>query len=225
MILSSFIIGLAFAWLLAETEFLSIRLQAGKTPEPNIETPKRKQRPIIEPCTATQVKTCSYPVVLLLPEMCGFTKLQTQIVKEKWRIDADNPYHYNTYDNRIRLSYQQMIIGGHEFKILATSHKLYDTIAEAQKVADSKTRSESYSKLRQTKEPMTCKMIYNPDSGNDEPNYESNCLFPIEWLQAHYQDIIPEPTIDLIIDGVETHFNGNFKTGCIKELIKIKRGK
>jgi hypothetical protein len=46
-----------------------------------------------------------------------------------------------------------------------------------------------------------------------------------EWLEAHINDVIPEQTIDLIVDGVETHFNGNFKTGCIKELIKIKRVK
>jgi len=208
MILSSFIIGLAFSWLLAESDFLRCNLM-GKTPEPNIEPPKRKQRPIIEPCTFTQVKTCKYPAILLLPEMCGFTKLQTQIVKEKWRIDADNPYHYNTYDNRIRLSYQQMIIGGHEFKILATSHKLYDTIAEAQKIADGKDRTAAnYRKSNHISEG--CNMIG---------------LCGIEWWDAHCHDVIPEATIDLIVDGVETHFNGNFKTGCIKELIKIKRSK
>jgi hypothetical protein len=187
----------------------------GSMPVQSIEL--RKHTPRIDTSEVTQVKTCKYPAILLLPELCGFTELQNKIIKEKWRINKDNPYN----SRKSWVSYQQMIIGGHTLTLIATSHKLYDVIAEAQKIADNKTHNETISKLRQTKEPMTCKMIYNPDSGNDEPHYESNCLFPIDWLKAHYQDVIPEPTIDLVVNGKETHFNGNFRTGCVHEFMVV----
>jgi hypothetical protein len=114
-----------------------------------------------------------------------------------------------------------MNIGGNLLTVNSHNPKLYDVIAEAAKIADGKTRTESFTKLRQTKEPMTCEMIYNPDSGNDEPRYESNCLFPIEWLKLHVDDVIPEPTIDLVVNGKETHFNGNYRTGCVHEFMVV----
>jgi hypothetical protein len=162
-----------------------------------------------------------YPIpepIKLLAEFCGFTTQQNKIVKEKWKTINPDDFMNNP---RCWTSYQQINIGGHSLTLLATSSKLYDTMVEFQKIADGKTRTESFTKLRQTKEPMTCEMIYNPDSGNDEPRYESNCLFPIEWLKLHVDDVIPEPTIDLIVNGKETHFNGNYRTGCVHEFMVV----
>ena len=48
-----------------------------------------------------------------------------------------------------------------------------------------------------------------------------DCLPGKAWLEAHYQDIIPEPTIELLIDGKPiASINGNYKRGTIKKLIK-----
>jgi hypothetical protein len=52
----------------------------------------------------------------------------------------------------------------------------------------------------------------------------SDCLPGKEWLEAHYQDIIPEPTIELIIGDKEPiTFNGDYKPGVIKEFIKANK--
>ena len=216
MILSLLIITIAYYWLLRETDFLRCNLTGDNSIAVQCNE-HRKHYPRIEPC---KVKTCSYPVpepIKLLAEFCEATQFQNKVVTEKWKhLNPDNCINW-----QMKPAYQQMTICGHALTLLASSSKLYDTMAEFQKIADGKTRTESFTKLRQTKEPMTCKMIYNPDSGNDEPHYESNCLFPIDWLKAHYQDVIPEPTIDLVVNGKETHFNGNFRTGCVHEFMVV----
>ena len=236
MILSSFIIGLGFSWLLAETQFLTIRLETGKTPEPNIETPKRKHSPSFEPCTTTQVKTCKYPAILLLPEFCQQTRFMNEFKGSRYKPSWNN---FGWNDPRGRTSYQQMIIGGHSITLKATSAKLYDTIAELQKVADGKDRKSPVKFAELTMNDLIehvrtgSKKVQHGMRGRRkyyeyESTYETvfkDCLCGKEWLEAHYKDVIPEPTIDLIVDGIETHFNGNFKTGCIKELVKIKRSK
>jgi hypothetical protein len=229
MILSSFIIGLAFSWLLAESDFLRCNLM-GKVQEPNIETPKRKQRPIIEPCTTTQVKTCKYPAILLLPEFCKTTEIQNKVVREKWKhIEPDN-----IFSSRVRASYQQMIIGGHSITLKATSAKLYDMIAELQKVADGKERKPAIPKAKQLHFVETVSVgshrelddnpIYRHPINRIVSDYTTifhDCLCGKEWLEAHYKDVIPEPTIELSVNGIETHFNGNYKTGCVHDFMVL----
>jgi hypothetical protein len=111
-----------------------------------------------------------------------------------------------------------MSIGGNLLTVNSHNPKLYDVIAEARKIADDKIRKEPYAKLRQTKMFWTADKIYNPDTGNDEPHYKSNCLFPIEWLEAHYNDHKDfEPTIELTVNEKSISFNGNYKTGKIHD--------
>lgn len=51
-----------------------------------------------------------------------------------------------------------------------------------------------------------------------------DCLPGKAWLEAHYQDIIPEPSFELLVDGKSVaNINGNYKRGMIKQLIKANK--
>ncbi len=47
-----------------------------------------------------------------------------------------------------------------------------------------------------------------------------DCLVSKSWLEAHYKDEYPEPTIEVSIDGKSISLNGNFKKGMIREFIR-----
>jgi len=146
MILSILVILSAMVWLLIETDLMRIRLAVGsieaEKPEPI------KRRPILEPCV---VKTVHYPepeTVKLLAEYCGATEFQNKVVREKWKaLDPDNCINW-----QMKPSYQQMNIGGHTLTILSTSHKLYEMMADFQKITDGKIRSTTGSLILKTAE-------------------------------------------------------------------------
>ena len=213
MLLSLILIIAALYWLMRETHYLTIRLAIGSIAVQCIEP--HKHSPKIEPCRIINAPYPKAEPIKLISQYCYLTRIQNEMKGSKYKID------YQQTQPCRHESYQVVYIGGHSISLLAISDRLYDLIGEFQKAYDGKTRNESISKLRQTKEPMTVKMIYNPDSGNDEPHYESNCLFPIEWLKAHINDVIPEPTIDLVVNGNETHFNGNYRTGCVHDFMVL----
>lgn len=50
----------------------------------------------------------------------------------------------------------------------------------------------------------------------------NDCLPGKAWVKAHYQDIIPEPTMVLVIEGRTHKINGDYKRGLIKNIIKGK---
>ena len=225
MILPTILLALGFAWLMVETDWLRIRLPYGSIPVQSIE--RRKHRPEIE---LGRIINASYPETKLLAEMCGFTKLQTQFVKEKWK--SINPYNYMKKP-RCWASYQQMIIGGHTLTINATSSKLYDTIAEAVKVADSKPRKfvakvaplpgfVEVHRVGSHKEFVETSPKHGYHKIVEEFNtYYKDCLCGKEWLEAHYNDHKDfEPTIELTVNEKSISFNGNYKTGIIKQWIK-----
>lgn len=48
-----------------------------------------------------------------------------------------------------------------------------------------------------------------------------DCLPGKEWLEAHYQDFIPEPTIEILVDGATiANLNSNYKRGMIKQILQ-----
>ncbi|HUC78799.1 MAG TPA: hypothetical protein VMQ58_01000 [Candidatus Saccharimonadales bacterium] len=231
MILSTILLALGFAWLMVETDWLRIRLPYGSIPVQSIE--QRKHRPSFELSRATQVKTCQYPETKLLAEFCKSTEIQNKVVKEAWKHREPN----SIFSSRFRNSYQQMIIGGHKVILLATSSKLYDTIAEIQKTADSKPRKFV------AKSPPLPLFVETVSIGShreldDNPIYRHpinrivndyttvfhDCLCGKEWLEAHYNDHKDfEPTIELTVNEKSISFNGDYKTGVIKQWIKDNR--
>lgn len=48
-----------------------------------------------------------------------------------------------------------------------------------------------------------------------------DCLVPKTWLKAHADDRLPEPVIDISVDGKSISVNGNYKKGIIKEFMKV----
>jgi hypothetical protein len=228
MILSTIILALGFSWLMVETDWLRIRLPYGSIPEENHDHIKRHPR-----IDTGEVKACSYPETKLLAEMCGFTTTQNKIVKEKWRsINADDFMN----NPRCWTSYQQIVIGGHTLTIKATSSKLYDTIAEAVKIADSKPRKFTAKtaplpnfvevhRVGSRKEFVETSPKHGYHKIVEEFNtYYKDCLCGKEWLEAHYNDHKDfEPTIELTVNEKSISFNGNYKTGCIKTWVKANK--
>ena len=233
MILSIIAILSAMYWLMVETKYLTVNLAYIKPIAVQCNE-HQKHTPQIEPC---KVKTCSYPVpepIKLLAEVCYLTRVQNEMKGSKYQIDYHQMQPCRTE------SYQVVYIGGHSISLSAISEKLYDLIGEFQKIANSKDRKTT-AKLaplpafvRTVRTGSHTEWIPNKTWNEDGTVTEDkkhgyhkiveehetmfdDCLCGKEWLKAHYQDVIPEPTIDLIVNGKETHFNGNFKTGCIKE--------
>ena len=207
MIVALLVIIIGMAWLLKETDYLRVRLLVGKIPdkyEPSKHFTKLDN--------TLQFKTMAYPKpkpILQLEEYCYVTKLEHELTARYFRSFATG-----------KESYQAMNIGGHTITVNSHNPKLYKVIAEAEKIADSKIKPKdsTCSKLNQQKMFWTSR--YNPETGNDDIR-KSNCLFPIEWLEAHYQDVIPEPTIEISVNGKDIHFNGNFKTGMIHDFCVV----
>ncbi len=57
-----------------------------------------------------------------------------------------------------------------------------------------------------------------------------DCLPGKEWLEAHYKDVIPEPTIEITVDDKAFSANGNFKKGMIENFMshhtkRVRAGK
>ena len=61
-----------------------------------------------------------------------------------------------------------------------------------------------------------------------------DCLVSKEWLKAHYQDEVPLPTIDILVDGkiilrIGSDWDNSYRRGMIRKLLlplwqKAKRG-
>ena len=224
MLLSLLIIALAYFWLLQETHYLKIRLPYGSIPVPSIE--QRKHSPRIE---LGRIINASYPKpepIKLLAEFCYVTKLEHELTRKYFRSFATG-----------RDSYQTMSIGGNLLTVNSHNPKLYDVIAEAVKVADSKPRKFV------AKSPPLPLFVETVSIGShreldNNPIYKHpinrivsdyttifhDCLCGKEWLEAHYNDHKDfEPTIELTVNERSISFNGNYKSGVIREFIKANK--
>lgn len=154
--------------------------------------------------------------MLLLTEQSKITELHEYAKGCKYRMTYPGP--------SVRASKQAMKIANHTLTCYANSDRLLATISEAVKVLTSKPAKPTVrpAPLPQFIEsrPKTNKNGYRlPGVAQYETVYRP-CLCGVEWLKQHEHDVIPEPTIDLLIDGKELHVNGNYKQGIIKEFIK-----
>jgi hypothetical protein len=130
-----------------------------------------------------------------------------------------------------------MNISGNLLTVNSHNPKLYDVIAEAVKVADSKPRKFV------AKSPPLPLFVETVSIGShreldNNPIYKHpinrivsdyttifhDCLCGKEWLEAHYNDHKDfEPTIELTVNEKSISFNGDYKTGVIKQWIKDNR--
>ena len=193
MILSLIIITIAYYWLLRETDFLRCNLRGDNSIELQCNE-HREHTPQIEPCRIINALYPKVEPIKLLTEVCYLTRIQNEMKGSKYQIDYHQMQPCRTE------SYQVIYIGGHSISLSAISPKLYDTMAEFQKIADGKDRKPALKFA-----PINS---FNPLCGK-------------EWYNEHVDDVIPEPTIDLVVNGKETHFNGNFRTGCVHEFMVV----
>jgi RNase P subunit RPR2 len=111
------------------------------------------------------------------------------------------------------------------FKIQTAKHKA-KTIVSIQKFQKSFIETVKTGSHRDHKEwkGYGGKKHTSNDIVTDYKTVFNDCLPGKEWLEAHYQDVIPEPTIELIIGDKEpVTFNDNYKPGVIKEFIKTNK--
>ncbi len=204
MLPSIAIILIAFIWLLIETDFMTIRLPYGKTSNKTLLLPE----PIAE------VKQSP---ILLIAEICERTRLQKEWsdLSSGTRYRNSDTWVYGTgYNTRRQTSYQSMTIGNQTVTLNATLPNLYELIAEVNKVVTEKPRKPTITKRD---------MVYT-NSSDTRFNAYKEPLCGKDWLEAHYKDVIPEPTIELSIDGKTLSVNGNYKKGLIKEWVKANKG-
>jgi hypothetical protein len=53
-------------------------------------------------------------------------------------------------------------------------------------------------------------------------NYR-DCLPGKVWLKTHANDVLPEPTIEITIDGKNLSVNGNYRKGMIRDFVKTNK--
>ncbi len=229
MIATIIIVSLALVWLLVETDFMHVRLPCGAVSKSVITTStlELKTKPLEIP------RNDIIPPILLLPEVCQLTKIQREFADTKYR----DSWRYGTSYNIIRQdSYQQMIIGNQTITLNATSPNLYELIAEVSKVQTEKPRKPSYRPCRLPEDAFietirtgshnefhetTPKHGYNVTVSDFTTHYH-DCLPGKKWLKAHINDHKEfEPTIELMVSGKTLTINGNYKTGMIKQAMKV----
>jgi hypothetical protein len=223
MIPSIIAIELAFYWLLRETNYLRVRLPYGKSISRGIETPSGSL-PLPEPITSPAIAS---PPILLLTEQCSLTKIHEILGKSA----RSYGYHggYNVTD---KTSYQTMTIGNQTVTLNATLPNLYELIAECSKVQTEKPRKPSVKPCQLAMDAFIGQVRVGSHSEtrefrghkysalvDDYTTHFHDCLPGKDWLEAHYKDEYPEPTIELAVDGKTLSLNGNFKKGMIKEFM------
>jgi hypothetical protein len=162
----------------------------------------------------------------LLTAQCEPTRIQGELNNTKYISD----YCHG------KDAYQSMTIGGHTVTVNSHSKKLYDVITEAQRIADAKQHL-----VTSHRSPQLPLLVMKVSTGSHREWVETtpkhgfhrivteykevfdDCLCGKKWLEKHYNDVIPEPTMELSVNGKELHLNGNYKPGMIKDFCKANK--
>jgi hypothetical protein len=176
--------------------------------------------------------------MLLLAERCEMTKLQEQFpVKSCGRAWEA---HYNA-DRQYseRLSIQTVTYGNSTSTLIATAPDLHKRMAELQRANEGKGGNGQLQLaprpefIREVRTGSHTEFIPRDNKGHgyhrtvEEHKTEyADCIPGKEWLKAHEHDVIPEPTIEITVDGGKSlHVNGNYKQGMIKDFLAPYVGK
>jgi len=247
-------IVLAFLWLMAETNWLRIRLLAG--PDAPIISPELYQRLVallMPPEIPAAILAAPIeleipaPVItpkpvntgpLLLAAQCQLTELQERLsgkYSDSWR--------YGTgYNTRRRSSYQEMHIGKVTIRLCATEPTIHKIIAEVTQAQFGKIRAATCTAKQL---PLTFVESVRVGSHNEHvdtggghgynrivEDYETrfnDCLPGAAWLEAHHKDHADfQPAMDISVDGA-TKFvmtDSTYKATAVKDFMKqYKRGR
>lgn len=140
---------------------------------------------------------------LLLTDKCELTKRQELFVDAKWT-KHDVSFGRNNDEPR---SYQIVTYGNSKSTLLATDRNLYKRMAELDRAFEDKGTH-----INQAGEFMLAKQCQHDD--------RQQLLVSRKWLAAHEHDVVPEPTIEIAVEGKSLHVNGNYKAGMIKDFMR-----
>ncbi len=219
MIPSIIAIGLAFYWLLIETDYMRVRLPYGKD---------RPRYGVGRTLAGWEQYEKDHAKEL--------AKEREEYAKRQAHIKAHTCPICRTLDESRLIETKTIIVGNSTANITACPTclaKIHKDIVTSQKGI---TRQPV---IKTTQLPLFVEQVRvgshrewietTPKHGyhNTVTEYKtvfSDCLPGKEWLKAHYKDEYPEPTIELNIDGKTLSLNGNFKKGMIKEFVKSNKG-
>jgi hypothetical protein len=227
------IIAVSLLWLGYETNYFSIRLPYGaKIPAKTILLlPCAK----VEPILMLPVAISRYKLSMTIDEWKVYDDEHAQELEQSQREWAKNqakikartcPICKKQFENPI-IKNTQIIRGNSVCNVIGCPDCVAEFQTEIEK-SQSKHKSTQSVKAPCSKptEFITTETVrISRNETRTESRYHDS-LVPKEWLEKHHSDIIPEATIELIIDGKEVaHFNGNFKTGCLREILKPKQSR
>jgi hypothetical protein len=222
MLISILLIAIAFTWLIIETHFLTIQLEAFTPCQIlfNRDSDSVLSPVVLDTDTEPITAIVEHKKPLLLEATCSLTK-QYEAIKPYKRMSLTNPY---------KISSQTMQYGIYTIRINPWLPNLYDMLDEINKTIDSKFKPASY-KIGQLTFPTLTKQIKTGTkeiecgSYKGKPRYKTIDVFETvyrkdllvsgEWLELHSKDVIPEATMELLIDDKTLHVNGNYKANLI----------
>ncbi len=222
-------LAVGFAWLLHETDWLRVRLLvgAGKPRAPRIYA-LAAPAPILQlaaPKVALDPETSPYYWMSAEAKQTHLTlcvgcrnKCQERTSERwaSWKLPArtikawDSTLNLNECCNIWRAKFLKQVARNYKRKTAPATQAPLPVFVESGRLG-------SHSEFHPT-----------DDNGHgyhqtviDYKTVFNDCLPGKDWLAAHYQDVIPEPTIELLVDGeVKATINGNYKKGVIKDLVK-----
>ena len=206
MLITLLIIGLAFAWMLKETNFLRDRYLIGK------DKPKFSQD-----MPYSQQSAAAKSQGLILCRNCRNKCHKDAERWTGWKIPA-RIIHF--YGSTLNMPEQCNILRASLLRDIDNAQKRKASVKIAQLGQNliTQERTGSHRVFHET----TPKHGYN-QIVEDYTTHYSDCLPGKTWLKAHQNDLQDfEPTIDISVDGKTLSVNGNYKRGLIRDFVKSK---
>ncbi len=236
MIATLAIISIAFYWLLRETDYMRVRLPMGKGVVV-------KTLPLPESITEVKHNLTDTPYYWMTPEqkerhlmICHNRRCPDKSKCQKterwtsWKLPAKTIKAFGSTLNlaegcNIQRSFLLQDIT-REYKRKPVSYKpcqlSMNAFVESISVGSHQEWHEAIGGYKGSKGWHT--------TVSDYKTVFHDCLPGKEWLEAHYKDEYPEPSIDISCNGKSISLNGNFKKGMIAEFMsdyteKVRAGK
>jgi hypothetical protein len=159
--------------------------------------------------------------VLLLPQVGTCSRIQAALKTSKYTRLCDLADY-----NGKPISYQTMMFGESVIKVKSTWPELHDIVKECATIHDKKPHK--HNPLPPYPKQLSFVEIPRHNTWglgleheyDDEPIYK-DCLCGVEWLKEHIDFKMPEPLIEITVDGGSAiSVDGNYKRGMIGDFIE-----
>ena len=219
---------IAFIWLLKETDFMRVRLPVGKD---------KPHYGVGRTMAEWEVYNKAHAKEL--------EKAQVEYAKRQAYIKSHTCPICNNTDDNLLIEATTIKAGNSTCHIRACSECLDKYKGEIEKSQRDNPRKSSFKPcqlsmsafVEDVRTGSRREWVATDDKGHGYHNtvteyttYYHDCLPGKEWLEAHYKDEYPEPTMELSIEGKSLSLNGNYKKGMIQGFMseythKVRAGK